>query len=81
MPDYEAHKRSALLYTSANEVILRKELAEYKERTRIAEGHVKMFCETSDNLVKLALDVPDGEMTPFVHRTIVEVENTRRYVK
>ena len=81
MPDYEAHKRSALLYTSANEVYLRKELKKYQERALTAEKHVRMFCDVSDNIVKMAVDVPDGEMTPFVHQAVVEVENARRYIK
>ena len=81
MPNYEAHKRSALLYTSANEVTLRKDLEHFKERALTAEEHVNMFCDISDKLVKLAMNVPDGEMTPFVHQAICEVENARRYIK
>jgi len=81
MPDYEAHKRSALLYTSANEVTLRKDLEHFRQRALTSEKHVDMFCDVSDKLVKLAMDVPDGEMTPFVHQAICEVENARRYVK
>lgn len=80
MPDYEAHKRSALLYTSANEVILRKELAKMTERAHNAEKHVKMFLDVTDEVAKLALNQPDGEMTPYVHQSVCMLENARKYV-
>lgn len=80
MPDYEAHKQSALLYTSAKEVSLRKDLNYYKQRALTAEKHVRMFCDISDRLVKMAMDVPNDEMTSFVHQAILEVENARRYL-
>lgn len=80
MPDYEAHKRSALLYTSANEVSLRKNLAHFKQRALTAEKHLAMFCDVGDRVVRMAMDIPDGEMTPFVHQAVLELEHARRYL-
>lgn len=81
MPDYQAHKRAALLYTSANEIALRKDLEKCKARLVQAEKHVDMFCEVTDNIVKHAFEVPDDQMLPFVHQTVLEIEHARKYVK
>lgn len=80
MPDYEAHKRAAQMNTSANEVHLRTELKKYKERATTAEKRVAMFSEMSNEIIKLAMEVPNGEMTPFVHQAVVEVEQRMRYL-
>lgn len=80
MPDYEAHKLAALHNTSANEVYYRNEAKRWKQRAQLAEKHVDMFCDVNDRIVKMAMNVPDGEMTPFVHESIVTLENARRYV-
>lgn len=82
MPRYEADKRAALLYTSASEVVLKRELAKYQKRAEMAEAHVHMFEDMSDTLVKKAHALPDHEQvsTSFVHDTITEIDNARWYV-
>ena len=81
MPDYEAHKRARLFYTSAAEVALRKDLEKAQARLAQAEKHVTMFLEVTDNIVKHAFEVPDEQMFPFVHQTVIEIENARHYMR
>lgn len=80
MPDYEAHQRAAKLQTSANEIYLRRELDKMTRRAHCAEKHVRMFCDIGDRLVLKAVQLSQEETTPFVHETILEIENGRRYV-
>lgn len=79
MPDYEAHKRSALLYTSANEVYLRKELNKTKERADTAEKHVRMFLDVSDRIAKIVAESEPHDPNLGL-KMMVEIENARRYV-
>jgi len=81
MPDYEAHRRAAEAAFNAEVLSLRIQYRDEKQKREKAEAHVDMFKEITDKLIKEAFNVPDGEMTPFVHQAVVELENGMRYVK
>ena len=53
-------------------------LASLKKKLKEERRKVKLAKATFDHLKQLALDVPDGEVTPFVMQAIIAVENTAK---
>lgn len=79
MPDYEAHKRAALMYTSANTIYLQRELKKTKKQLKVAQSQVYMFKSITDEIVAEVMKADVSESTPLVHDVVLKLENGRRY--
>lgn len=79
MPDYEAHKRAALMYTSADTIYLQKELEKTKKQLGVAKSQVCMFKNITDEVIAEVMKADVSEATPLVHNVVLKLENGRRY--
>lgn len=81
MSDHEVYKRVAQQALTAELLCLRSELRTVRKRLAESESNREVFKAVADKVTMLAMEVPDGEMTPFVHQAVIEVENGLRHVK
>jgi len=62
------------------QVNLNNELRKARIRARQAENSLAILKGINDSIVKNAVELKDGEMTPFVFQTVIEIENGMRQI-
>lgn len=66
------HKITASEMIQANDIrFLQMQIEQETNKVRVAK-------DTFNSLIKLAMEIPNGEMTPFVMQAIVAVENASK---
>ncbi len=63
---------------TVREVILRNEMKKLRKYAQTATEQLGAYRLAGNRITEMAFQVPDGEMTPFVHQAVIEIEEAKR---